>query len=158
MHCIFIFRLLLTSCISMSRFRFWWDIYWEMCPTCERWLLFSHLPSSPLSQSPPQDIHTALLSATLFLSWSFLCYLILYWHSNIYDLLRVLVSVIIKAIIIRGIVWVFHKTTFIAAKTISWDLNHFCKSLFVMNGMIMLRHDALSECKSGKTTTKLQFT
>ena len=69
-----------------------------------------------------------------------------------------MVSVIIKAIIIRGIVWVFHKTTFIAAKTISWDLNHFCKSLFVMNGMIMLRHDALSECKSGKTTTKLQFT
>ena len=31
-----------------------------MCPTCERWLLFSHLPSSLLSQSPPQDIHTAL--------------------------------------------------------------------------------------------------
>ena len=65
---------------------------------------------------------------------------------------------IIKAIIIRGIVWVFHKIAFIAAKTISWDLNHFCKSLFVMNEMIMLRHDALSECKSGKTTTKLQFT
>ena len=70
-----------------------------------------------------------------------------------------MVNVIIKAIIIIGIVWVFHKTAFIAAKTISsWDLNHFCKSLFVMNGMIMLRHDALSECKSGKTTTKLQFT
>ena len=36
-----------------------------------------------------------------------------------------LVSVIIKAIIIRGIVWVFHKTAFIAAKTISMGFKPF---------------------------------
>ena len=93
------------------------------------------------------------LSATLFLSPGFLYILDFCTDIQTFMTSEWLVSVIIKAIIILGIVRVFHKTAFIAAKTISWDLNHFCKSLFVMNGMIMLRHDALSECKSGKTTT-----
>ena len=127
------------------------------CLTCERWLLFSHLPS-PLSTFFTVSVfHRKIFTLhSLCNTLPFPGFLI---HTRFCTDIQTfmtsewLVSVIIKAIIILGIVRVFHKTAFIAAKTISWDLNHFCKSLFVMNGMIMLRHDALSECKSGKTTT-----
>ena len=67
-------------------------------------------------------------------------------------------NVIIKAIIIIGIVWVFLKTAIVLLQKLYHGIETIFASLFVMNGMIMLRHDALSECKSGKTTTKLQFT
>ena len=113
------------SCISMSRFRFWWDIYWEMLS--DLWTLVTILPSSEL---PLHSLHSVCVCHRKIFTLHSLCNTLPFPELliqttfcvdiQIFTMSEWLVSVIIKAIIILGIVRVFHKTTFIAAKTISW--------------------------------------